>query len=126
MNKVNGWILAGGTMVGLFDSGVSLSAQLNKSPDSHPLTVRIDANDNELNNLVKSYVARELRSLKDVTINEAPQPTFVIGCICMPTKINGTKVGYAVSFVVTSNLKPLKYIAAQFKTALDKSPEGIG
>jgi hypothetical protein len=44
----------------------------------------------------------------------------------MPTKINGTKVGYAVSFVVTSNLKPLKYIAAQFKAALDKSPEGIG
>ena len=97
---------------------------LNSSPDVHPLTVQIDANDDELNNLVKSYVSRELRSLKDVIINEAPQPTFVIHCGCLPAMLNGVKIGYALSFVITSNLNPLKYIASDKENVLDKSPEG--
>jgi hypothetical protein len=109
----------------------SLLGQFHKSeaePNSNSvqaISVQIEANDDELSNLVNSYVSRELRSLKDVTINTAPKPTFVIHCACLPLVVGGTKVGCAVSFVITSNVKPLKYTAENknFTDVLDQSPE---
>jgi hypothetical protein len=112
------------TAIGLAGS-VSQCVADSSASVTHPLSVQIDANDDESGNLVNSYVSRELRSLKDVTINAAPQPTFVIHCMCLPTVVADVKVGYVVSFVITSNLQPLKYIAEnkQFTDVLDKSPE---
>ena len=87
------------------------------------ISVRIDANDDETGNLVNSYVSRELRSLKDVTIDQSLYSTFVIHCGGLPVEMNGTKLGYAVSLVVTSNRMPLKNIAENkdILNALDKS-----
>jgi hypothetical protein len=124
-SKLRRYILGGAIVTGWISLAVPSLAEVNP-PYVHPLTVQIDANDDELNNLVKSYLSRELRSLKDVTINEAPQPTFIIHCGCLPAMLNGVKVGYALSFVITSNLSPLKYIASDkyITDVLDKSPEG--
>jgi hypothetical protein len=90
---------------------VSKAAAESTPPGARAISVRIDAKDDEVNNLVKSYVSRELRSLKDVTIDESPYATFVIHCGGLSVEMNGTKLGYAVSLVITSNLFPLKYIA---------------
>src|ERR1700730_13660978 len=124
MNRLKRFILAAAMILSSFVTTASSPVQAS-SPDVHPLTVQIDTNDDELNNLVKSYVSRELRSLKDVIINEAPQPTFIIHSGCLPVMLNGVKMGYAVSFVITSNLSPLKYIASDkdITNVLDKSPE---
>jgi hypothetical protein len=73
--------------------------------------VQIEANDDELGNLVNSYISRELRSLKDVTVNTASQPTFVIHCVCMPALVGERNIGCIVSLVITSNVKPVENIA---------------
>lgn len=123
MNRFQCFVLAA-TILGGLAVSPSLRAQA-KPGDARVLSVRIDANDDGVSNLVNSYVSRELRSLRDVTINEAPQPTFVIHCGCLPLMTNGVKLGYVVSLVITSNLKPMEYIA-QYKdllNVLDASPE---
>jgi hypothetical protein len=104
-----------------------LLALITEAKDSRSaaISVRIDANDDEVGNLAKSYISRELRSLGDVTL-DAPQPTFVIHCKCFTLELkNGVKSGYVVGFVITSNLDTLKYIAGneQIAGALDKLPE---
>jgi hypothetical protein len=119
------------TIIAVVISAIGLIGTIGKSvaesnaPESHALSVRIEANDDELSNLVNSYISRELRSLKDVTINTAPQPTLVIHCACIPAMVGGRNVGCVVSFVITSNVKPVEYIAENknFTDVLDNSPE---
>ena len=99
--------------------------------------VQIEATDDEISTLVHSYVGRELRSLKDVTVTtKAGAPTFataekqglvfVIHCASAPVEVNNANVGCAVSLMVTSNREPLKYIAGNvpINEALKHSPEG--
>jgi hypothetical protein len=110
------------TAIGLIGT-IGKSVAESKVPEAHALSVRIETRDDELGNLVNSYVSRELRSLKDVTINESPYSTFVIRCGGLSVEMNGTKLGYAVSLVVTSNRMPLKNIAENkdILNAIDKS-----
>jgi hypothetical protein len=85
----------------------------------HPLTVGVVIDgDDELVSRVRSYVSRGLRDLKDVKISDT-QPTFVINCVVGRAKVGDTTLGYVMSFVVTSNLKALKYIASDFAKKLD-------
>jgi hypothetical protein len=80
----------------------------------HPLTVNIVVGgDEELRGRVKSYFSSELRDLKDVKISDL-QPTFVIDCVVDKLSRGGSTTGFAMSFVVTSNLKALKYLADDF------------
>jgi hypothetical protein len=97
------------TAIGLFGTIGKSVAESNASQNP-ALSVQIYADDDELGNLINSYVSRELRSLKDVTVNESHFPTFAIHCSCVPVEMNGVKLGYAISFVITSNLAALKYI----------------
>ena len=92
--------------IGLLGSGAKSIAESNAAPEAHALSVQIEANDDELSNLVNSYISRELRSLKDVTVNTASQPTFVIHCVCMPAFAGERNIGCIVSLVITSNVKP--------------------
>lgn len=99
----------------------SKSVAESNASQNPALSVQIYANDDELGNLINSCVSRELRSLKDVIVNESHFPTFAVHCSCVPVEMNGVKLGYAVSFVITSNLNTLKYIDGdqQITGALD-------
>jgi hypothetical protein len=95
--------------IGLLGTGAESLAESN-APEAHALSVQIEANDDELDNLVNSYISRQLRSLKDVTVNTASQPTFVIHCVCMPALAGERNIGCIVNLVITSNVKPLENI----------------
>jgi|GEM_PF-5007447 len=110
----------------------SLLASITKSEvqtNSVPLNiifVRIEASDDEVGNLVNNYLTRDLRSYTDVGVNQPAPPTFVIHCACLSAMANDVTLGCVVSLVITSNLKPLRYIAGNeaITKAIGNSPEG--
>jgi hypothetical protein len=98
-------------------------------PNSVPpnlIAVRIETGDDEVSKLVSNYLTKDLRSFTDVIVNQPSLPTFVIHCGCLTAMANDVTLGCVVSLVVTSNLKPLKYIAGNeaIVKAIDSAPQG--
>lgn len=60
--------------------------------------------DNGLDSMTRSYLSRELRKIEDVSITDK-NPNFVINVCVIQTRLkDGTPMGYAFSYAVTSTL----------------------
>jgi hypothetical protein len=60
--------------------------------------------DNGLDAMTRSYLSRELRKIEDVSITDK-DPNFVISVCVVQTRLSdGTPMGYALSYAVTSTL----------------------
>lgn len=75
-------------------------SQLPKELDDKRFTVSVRANDNEVNKRAASYIKRELRSLGDVKVVDYGGE-WRLNILAMERKAGGSKVGYALSVVVT-------------------------
>jgi hypothetical protein len=106
--------------------GISKAEVQPNSVPPNLIAVRIETGDDEVSKLVSNYLIKDLRSFTDVSVNQPSAPTFVIHCVCLSAMANDITLGCVVSLVITSNLKPLRYIAGNevIIKAIDSAPPG--
>lgn len=92
----------------------SLATPATESPE---IRVKIDiSGESGLDSIIRSYLSRELRKVPDVAIVDS-NPTFTVSIVGIEVRtVTREHVGYALSFAVTSVMKPrMAYLLAAMR-----------